>query len=299
MSGPAPEITESFDPDRYRDQSLRQWEGAAPGWERRQRQMREFSAPVSEWLIEAAQLRSPHCVLDLASGIGETGCIAAARVMPQGTVILADQAQAMVAAARRRAQELELANVQCRELSAESLDLPAASLDAVICRWGLMLMADPDAALKECRRVLRSGGRIALAVWGAPQRNPWAGAPMGALIELQIISPPPRGDAREGSHLPGMFALADPNALRQRLLDAGFGEVRTEALELTRSHPDFEDFWETTLDLSSEVRSAVAGRPQAELERIRDAVRARLEPFIGADGSLAIPALALVACASA
>ncbi len=47
----------------------------------------------------------------------------------------------------------------------------------MLCRWGYMLMADPAAALAETRRVLRPGGRLALAVWDSIERNPWASLP--------------------------------------------------------------------------------------------------------------------------
>ncbi len=295
--------TVAFDHEQHRRASLAQWEGAASGWERRQQQMRQFSAPVSEWLIDAVRPQPGPRILDLAAGVGETGCIAAAAVGPDGRVILADQAEAMIAAAGRRARELGLANGDCRQLNAEWLDLPLGGLDAVICRWGFMLMADPDAALTECRRVLRPGGRIALAVWGAPERNPWVTGPMGALIELGILPAPPAPPAAQapgdGEHRPGMFALADANALAERLRDAGFSDVSTETLTLTRTHPDFEDFWETTLDMSAGVHDTVMERPAEEIERIRETVRARLAPFTDAGGALAIPALTVLACASA
>ena len=50
-------------------------------------------------------------------------------------------------------------------MEAEWIDLPTASVDGVLCRFGYMLLADPEAALRETRRVLKPGGRVALAVW--------------------------------------------------------------------------------------------------------------------------------------
>ena len=86
---------------------------------------------------------------------------------PTGGVILSDQAEAMLEGARARAGELRLTNVEFQVWNAEWIDLPVASVDAVLCRWGYMLMADPGAALSETRRVLRPGGRVAFAVWDA------------------------------------------------------------------------------------------------------------------------------------
>lgn len=314
--GPAG-VDSAFDPEEHRRASLEQWEGAAPGWARRQEQMREFSQPVSEWLLDALALKPGESVLDLAAGVGETGCLAAQRVSPGGTVIIADQAEAMGAAARARAQELGLQNVEIKQANAEWIDIEVGRLDAVVCRWGFMLMADPDAALRECRRVLSPGGRLALAVWAEAKRNPWATLPMSVLIERGVVSPPVRppaagagepahddgagADSDEGlpPHVPGMFALADEGALRERLEAAGFVDVGIAEVQMERRHASFEDFWETTLDMSSVLHDAVMERPAAEIEEIRSAVEQRLAPFVQPDGSLAIPAVTLVAHATA
>ena len=136
--------------------------------------MREFGAPVSHWMIEAVAPQPGQRVLELAAGLGRDGLLAAELVAPLGGVIVSDQAEAMLAGARARAAALGLANVEFQVLNAEWIDLPLASVDTVLCRWGYMLMADPAAALAETRRVLRPGGRVALAVWDEIARNPWA-----------------------------------------------------------------------------------------------------------------------------
>ena len=84
----------------------------------------------------------------------------------------------MLAAARRRAEELGVRNVRFKQIDAEtSIDVPAASIDGVLCRWGFMLMAEPGVALSEARRVLKPGGRLALAAWAAPEDNRWSSLP--------------------------------------------------------------------------------------------------------------------------
>ena len=143
-----------------------------------------------------------------------------------------------------------------------------ASVDAVLCRWGYMLMADPAAALRETRRVLRPGGRVALAVWDAIEHNPWAPLPGAELRERGL-------DAAAGAAArPGRSRSAAPSACASCSRQAGFAEVEVEALELQRRHASFEEFWETTLDLSRGFHDAVLARPQAEIEEIQ-ARRAR------------------------
>jgi SAM-dependent methyltransferase len=282
----------SFDANAFREASQQGWEEAAAGWVRSQELIRAFAAPVSHWMLDALAPQPGQRVLELAAGLGETGLLAAELVAPAGGVIISDHADAMLAGARERAGELGLANVEFQTINAEWIDLPVASVDGVLCRWGYMLMADPPAALGETRRVLRPGGRVALAVWDSIERNPWAALPGLELRERGLVEPPAPGT-------PGPFALGDQARLRALLEQAGFAEIRIDALDLHRTHADFDGFWELTLDLSRAFHDAVLERRQPEIEQIRAGLRARLEPFTAPDGSLDVPARTLVAVASA
>ncbi len=295
----------SFDPQTHREQSLDSWEAAAAGWRRQHEQIRAFAAPVSHWMIDALQLQPGERVLELAAGIAETGLLAAELVVPGGSVLISDQAEAMLEGARVRARELGITNVEFKVLNAEWIDLPVASVDAVLCRWGYMLMADPAAALGETRRVLRSGGRLALAVWDAIECNPWAALPGRVLVERGVV-PAPRArehaDAAAGPFAgasPGPFALGDRDRLRALLDDAGFIDVQIEAIELMRRQASFDELWETTLDISPSFHDAVLSRPAGEVEQIKSAVAEHFGPFTAADGTLEVPGRTLVARASA
>jgi SAM-dependent methyltransferase len=285
----------SFDANAYRDSSLEGWEEAAPGWVRRQEMMREFAAPVSHWMIDAIFPQPGQRVLELAAGIGETAMLAAEQVAPLGGVVISDQAEAMLDGARERAIALGLSNVEFQVLNAEWIDLPLASVDAVLCRWGYMLMADPAAALAETRRVLRPGGRVALAVWDALSSNPWALLPAQELIE-RGLAPAPAPDAEKR---PGPFALDSAGRVTELLQEAGFAEVHVESLELVRRQASFAELWDTTLDLSRNFHDAVLARAAPEIAEIEAALADRFAPYTAADGTLAIPARTLVACASA
>jgi SAM-dependent methyltransferase len=290
-----------FDPEEYRRASAEHWEEAAPGWVHRQQTIREFGAPVSDWMVQAIDPQPGQRVLELAAGLGETGLLAAELVAPAGAVILSDQAEGMLAGARARAAELKLANVEFLAGNAEWIDLPVASVDAVLCRWGYMLMADPPAALSETRRVLRPAGRLALAVWDAVAANPWALLPMVELIERGLAPAPEVGGGRDtqDDRRPGPFALGDPERVRTLLEQAGFTEALVEAVDVYHRHRSFDVYWETTLDVSRAVHDIVLSRPQREIEEIRAAIAARLEPYTAADGSLELPGRSLVAAASA
>lgn len=82
-------------------------------------------------------------------------------------------------------------------------------------------LSDPASALAETRRVLRPGGRVSLAVWGALERNPFFTVVATALTQLGHLPPPePSG--------PPVFSLGSPEGTRVLLERAGFSSVRTE-----------------------------------------------------------------------
>jgi SAM-dependent methyltransferase len=293
----------AFDAEAHRRASLENWEAAASGWVRRQRMIRDFGEPVSQWMIEAIAPQPGERILELAGGLGETGMLAAELVAPLGSVLISDQAEAMLAGARERAKELALDNVEFAVLNAEWIDLPLASVDAVLCRWGYMLMADPAAALAETRRVLRPGGRVALAVWDAIEQNPWALLPAQELGE-RAPAPEPGAASKAAPcepalQPPGPFALGDAQRLGELLDEAGFTEAHVEALDLVRRQRDFSELWDATLDISRSFHDAVLSRPEAEVADIQASLAARFAPYTAADGSLEIPARTLVASANA
>jgi len=282
----------SFDPNAHRASSLQSWEEAASGWVHRQELLRELGAPVAHWMVNALALQPGERVLELAAGLGEAGMLAAELVAPMGGVIVSDQAEAMLEGARARAVDLGLSNVEFQVLNAEWIDLPVASVDAVLCRWGYMLMADPAAALAETRRVLRPGGRVALAVWEAIQLNPWALLPTQELVERGVVPSPPEGQ-------PGPFALSTRGRVAELLAEAGFAEIHVQGMDLWRRHTSFEELWETTLDLSRSFHDAVLARPGPEVAEIKASLAERFAPYTAADGSLEVPGRTLLASASA
>jgi SAM-dependent methyltransferase len=283
----------NFDANDHREASLLGWEEAAPGWVRRQKMMRDWAAPVSHWMVDAISPQPGERVLELAGGLGETGMLAAELVAPMGSVIVSDQAEGMLAGAREHAETLELGNVEFKVINAEWIDLPLASVDAVLCRWGYMLMADPGAALSETRRVLRPGGRVALAIWDRISANPWAELPAQEIAE-RVTQP-----ATDTTGRPGPFALGDPARVQGLLDEAGFTEVRVEAIEIVRRHENFEELWESHLDVSRSFHDAVMAYSEPEILAIRDSLERRFEPFTTDSGELEVPGRTLVALASA
>jgi SAM-dependent methyltransferase len=275
-----------------REEILQRWEGVAPGWQATRATFQRAALPVSHWMVEAIHPQPGHRVLELAAGLGDTGLLAAELVQPGGSVIISDGAEGMVQAAGEHVEEVGASNVEVRAMQAEWIDLPAASVDGVLCRFAYMLLLDPEAALRETRRVLKPGGRVALAVWDAPDRNPWVAVIRAALDELGLAPAPAPNE-------PGQFALSSPDAV-EGLLDAtGFDDVEIEGLDLAFEAGSLDEWWEFTVQTSASLASAVSGLQPAEHYKLRDAVDAGYAAYVRDDGSLLLPARALVAAATA
>ena len=248
--------------------------------------------PVSGWLVDAIEPQPGHRVLELGAGPGDTGFLAAELIQPGGTLISSDVVEEMLEQARARAAELGIANVEFRTIDAEWIDLPAAGLDGVLARWAYMLLADPATGLGETRRVLRPGGRVALAAWAGPEENPWTSAPTPELVAMGAIDEPDL-DA------PNMFALRDPQRIRELLEGAGFTDIAIEQIPVILRYPSLDDWWDTQLDISTSLARSVGALTPAQRDDLRDVVDARLAQYVAADGAVVLPGLTHVAAASA
>jgi SAM-dependent methyltransferase len=231
-------------------------------------------------------------VLELAAGVGETGFLAAELIQPGGTLICSDIIPEMLSAAQRRAAALGLRNVRFKQIDLQRpIDLEAASVDGVLCRWGYIVLGDPEAALRETRRVLRPGGRVAFAAWTGPEDNRWSSVVGQVLLERGLMEPPAPGT-------PGQFAWGRPGTIEEQLEAAGFvDDVEVDVVDFD-VRQTFEEWWDRTLEMSQVVQTILA-LPAGEQEEIRGELRERLSRYDDGDGTLVIPARSWVAAASA
>ena len=151
------------------------WASVAPAWGEHTEYVEIRGATMTARLLELAAPRPGERVLELACGAGGLGIAAAGLVGPAGEVVLSDVAAEMTAIAAARAADLGLGNVRTLTLDLDDLDQPDQAYDVVLCREGLMFAFDPAQAAAGIRRVLRPGGRVAVAVWGPRAGNPWLG----------------------------------------------------------------------------------------------------------------------------
>jgi SAM-dependent methyltransferase len=274
-----------MDLDEYRDRSRQSWAQMAPGWEKRREWVMEQTGAVSDSLLDKLDPQPGQTILEIASGTGDLGFRAAERVGADGTVMSTDFSPEMVDVAKRVGEARGVTNVEHRVLDAEQMDFEDDSFDGVVCRYGYMLMADPAAALSQTRRVLRDGGTLAFAVWMTPDRNPWAAIPGMTLVERGHMPPPEPG-------APGIFALGDPDRVRELVAAAGFGEPQLEEIPFEFNYADAEDVWDSIVSLAGPLAQVLLELPDDEREASREAILEKLAPFRNDDGSYTVPAAA-------
>jgi SAM-dependent methyltransferase len=276
-----------------RQESRVRWSRTARGWGARADELRRATMPVSSWMVEAIDPQPGDRVLELAAGPGDTGFLAAELIQPGGELITSDFVPEMLTVAQERAKALGIENARFKQIDVEtSIDLEAASIDAVLCRWGYMLMAEPVTALQESRRVLKPGGRLALAAWTEPDENLWSALPARELIRRGLEERPEPG-------APGQFAWAPEGVIGERLEEAGFVDYELDTVAFAIAYPSLDDWWESTRDFSMRFADATAGMDEPTKAEIQAALRDAAAPFTAADGSLTIPARTWVAAATA
>ncbi len=263
------------------------WSAVAPGWADHADYIDQRAAQLTAELLELAAPRPGERLLELACGPGGLGLAAAPRVAPGGEVVLSDVALEMVAIAAQRAAALGLDNVSAHVLDIEQIDEPDGAYDVVLCREGLMFAVDPARAAGEIRRVLRPGGRAAVAVWGPRERNPWLAVILDA-VSAQLGAPvPPPG-------VPGPFSLADPERLAAILSGAGLTDVSVRELPVPLRAGSFEEWWNRTTALAGPLAKILQSLSPAAVEEIQARVRDAIRPYQTASG-FELPGLTLIA----
>jgi ubiquinone/menaquinone biosynthesis C-methylase UbiE len=274
----------------YRHASYEISQAIAPGWERWRARLEAAVAPVRDWMIRELAPRPGATLLEIAAGAGDTGFQAATALGAGGNLICTDFSPAMLDVARRRCAQLSIAKVDFRVMDAEHLELDTDSVDGVLCRFGYMLLADPVAALAETRRVLRPGGRLVLAVWAAPERNPFFTIIASTLVQHGYMPPPVPG-------IPSPFSMSSDEQTKASLGAAGFSSVKLDEAPVRFSFTDLNEYVTFMADTAGPVAFVLQKLSEQEYRKVAAALDVALAAFRTA-GGYEFPGAALVAAAS-
>jgi ubiquinone/menaquinone biosynthesis C-methylase UbiE len=227
-------------------------------------------APWVSSLLDAAALESNERLLDIACGTGVVARHALSRVGVGGQVVGLDINVQMLAMARKQGPSV-------RWVRGNGMALPFthSAFDVVVCQQGLQFFPERSAALREMRRVLVKGGRLAVAVWCAIESS--AGHHALAKALAQHVG------SEAAELMFAAFRLGDAKLLRLLLEDAGFRDIRIQREERRARFPSPEAFARWVIKGSVVGRSGVVVRNEA-LAALIDEVAQALQPYVEADG---------------
>jgi ubiquinone/menaquinone biosynthesis C-methylase UbiE len=236
------------------------------------RQSAAMGGGVTQAIVQLAAARPGMRVLDLACGTGEPAISLAAEVGAAGRVLALDINSDLLGVARGRARQRALDNLAFQQANAHALPFADASFDLVTSRFGVMFFDDIARALEEARRVLRSGGRIALLAWG-PFEQPYFLSTI-AVVLRHVPGPMLRPGA------PNMFRFSHPGSLAAALHQAGFARIEERTVTAPWSWPGTpEEVWEYFREVTAPFRPLFARIPPERAEHIDAEVVAAIRRY--------------------
>jgi SAM-dependent methyltransferase len=225
-------------------------------------------SPLAALLLNHAGVRPGERVLDVACGTGAVARLAAPRVGQEGAVVAVDLNPAMLAIGRSLPAP-DGATIDWREGSAVALPLSDASCDLALCQLGVQFFSDRGAALREMRRVLAPGGRVAICVWRSLEYNP-----LSRLLQESIAR---HLNSTPGALFPG-FTLGDAGELQWLLSSAGYGDVSVVQQSLTVREPWEGALVAQNLKAGAALLPAYAAMAPEELAALAQAVESEIGP---------------------
>lgn len=276
-----------FDPSAYKSTQRTQWNQDATAWQRWTPTLEAWASPVTQQMLSLANVAPGDQVLDLATGAGEPALSAAQVVGDSGRVLATDLSEEMVNFAAQNANDRGLSNFTAQVMDGEQLDLPDATFDVVLCRFGLIYMPNIDQALREWHRVLKPGGRLAVAVFTTPDKNQWGSIPAKIIMQRAQLPPPQPGR-------PGPFRFGGDGILAQALQDAGFQNIQTATFSMplrmasakecvTFERESFGAFNQMMFHLTPAERAATWGEVETVMRQFEgpNGFEVSCEPLIG------------------
>lgn len=262
---------------------IRLWDKSAPYWEKHRDLIRGKFHPITEALIEEAEIGPGHAVLDVATGPGEPALSIAGFVGPSGTVAGIDPIPGMIAAARRVADARQVRNARFDVASADQVPFPDGHFDAVVCRFGVMFFPSPRDGVVEMLRPLKPGRKIAFAVWNYCDQNPFHNN-LASVVDRYVSPEPLPPDA------PDAFRFAERGKLLKILDDAGAVDACERLLQFTIEIPlTIDDYWALRMDMSDKLRTKLSSLPSEQLASIRQQVSSDAAAY-SSDGVIRFPA---------
>lgn len=236
-------------------------------------------------LIERLDARSGDTVIDIASGTGEPALSLARKMGGDIKIVGTDAAEGMITIANRKVAQEGLKGISFSVMPAESLRFDNDSFDRALCRFGIMLFEDPLAGTREMYRVLKPGGRFAVAVWSTPETMltlHWTYQVMAPRLPEEVHPP-----------LAKATSLGGPGVLEELFDKAGFSNFNIETKVLNYQFNSFDEYWDL-VEASDILKMQYDALPDNERDSVRDEIGQLARDFTF-DGKFVVPHEYLIA----
>lgn len=260
------------------DQQRKTWNHYSGGWKKWNDFLTDIMMPVGEILIGSLELKGNEHLLDVASGTGEPG-LTACKLLPRGKVTSVDFSEKMVAIANENGRKRGISNYQSQVAEVSNMPFDDNLFDDIICRFGMMFFPDIRSSIHEMMRVLKRGGKSAVAVWAAPEQNSFLTL-LGATVSEKLGVPKPPPD------IPGIFRFAKPGSLSGLFSEAGFVNVTESNINGEIGYDSFEHFWELSSDVAGPIMELMKNEPPDVIADIKRAVFDKAKNLIREDGKI-------------
>jgi ubiquinone/menaquinone biosynthesis C-methylase UbiE len=270
---------------QIRDQQKEVWNRFSPGWRKWDDLTMNFLKPMGDAIIRLIKPKDVDIVLDIASGTGEPG-LTIASMLGGGIVVITDLAEGMLDVARENASRRGIKNLEFTPCDVSELPFPDNSFDLISCRLGFMFFPDMLLAAKEMVRVLKPGGKIAVAVWSVPEKNFWATATLNVINKNMQLAPPPPG-------APGLFRCAKSGLIADLFKQVGFRNISETEVTGKMNIGSAEAYWSFMTEVVAPVVAALGKADDAMKLKIRDEVFKSINQKFP-DGKVAVDSHALV-----
>lgn len=213
-----------------------------------------------DWLAAPPGLRW----VDIGCGNGAFTELLVQRCAPR-TISGIDPSDAQLEFAHKRPA---LANAALRKGDAMALPFEDDAFDAATMALVIFFVPDPKQGVAEMKRVVRPGGTIAAYAWDITNPGGFPFAPVGAEL---------RAAGAAGFPMPPSADISRWDALHDLWTQAGLASVEMREITVSRTFPDFDDFWSATTAMGT-MKTALAEMPAAKAAEVKARVRERLPP---------------------